>query len=240
MRCYITYILVKEWYSVVSFALVTFFCLIVTYYAVNMDVVQKVQLLDKSDTIMPLELLTPQPHPQPQEKVITQAKPKPIEDKAALIEAFEKEVIAQIQSKPLEEIPVVEETHEFEPMELNEIKPNQVTKKVIETKSKPLISPDTASLAKKIVSKASAIERKHPIYPKRALKRGHKGSCIVRILVNQYGAVEWARIDKSTGYPSLDESALRAVNSWKFNPALNGLNKRIASEITVPIKFKLQ
>ncbi len=237
MRYYINYILEEEKHSLVSLAVVTLLCLSLAYYAINTDAVQKVQLLDKSDTIMPLDLLTPQP--QVQETVTNQTTPQPIEEKAALVEAFEKAVITQIQSKTPIDIPVFEEIHKFEPMELNEIKPEKIVKEVAEPKTKTPTVTDTASLAKKVVAKAFAIERKHPVYPKRALQRGHKGSCIVRILVNQYGTVEWAKIDKSTGYASLDESALHAINSWKFNPALNGLKHKIASEITVPIEFKL-
>jgi protein TonB len=58
-------------------------------------------------------------------------------------------------------------------------------------------------------------------------------------LVNTDGRVEDVRIVASSGYAELDQTAQRAVRSWRFSPALKN-GSPIAAWATVPVVFDLR
>ena len=53
------------------------------------------------------------------------------------------------------------------------------------------------------------------------------------------GRVENLTIKKSSGYASLDRSALEAVKRWKFDPGRR-MGKPVAMWVDVPVKFVLK
>lgn len=57
-----------------------------------------------------------------------------------------------------------------------------------------------------------------PDYPAFSRKRGEEGGVRVIVLIKG-GAVIEAEIYKSSGFPRLDQSALRAARSWRFDEA---------------------
>ena len=78
-----------------------------------------------------------------------------------------------------------------------------------------------------------------PVYPLLSRKLAEEGTVVLRILVREDGAAGEVRIQQSSGYPLLDESALSAVQRWRFHPA--SINRRpIAEWYQVAIPFKLQ
>lgn len=58
--------------------------------------------------------------------------------------------------------------------------------------------------------------RPEPVYPMLARRMGHQGTVILEITLTQSGKVARAFIVESSGYRSLDQSALDAVNTWRF------------------------
>ena len=76
-----------------------------------------------------------------------------------------------------------------------------------------------------------------PVYPKRAIRRGLEGRCILAIRVTAAGSVESVRIRKSSGHGILDRAAIAAVQKWRLTPATHG-GRPIASERDVSILFK--
>ncbi len=74
-----------------------------------------------------------------------------------------------------------------------------------------------------------------PVYPPDALKEKIGGRTIVRIIVDERGAITEARILKAAD-PRLGEAALAAVKTWKFSPAMEN-QKPIASCLDVPLNF---
>jgi len=56
-------------------------------------------------------------------------------------------------------------------------------------------------------------------YPAQALKDGIKGFVIINMLIGKDGSVELAKILDSKPVGVFDNSALNAVNSWRFSPA---------------------
>ena len=73
-------------------------------------------------------------------------------------------------------------------------------------------------------------------YPKIALMRDWKGSIVLHLLVNAGGIVEQATIRESSGFPLLDESALKEVKTCRFDPGKDG-EFSISSSVDLPITF---
>lgn len=62
---------------------------------------------------------------------------------------------------------------------------------------------------------------------------------MLRVLVKADGTTGMVEIKASSGYPLLDESARRAVQGWRFNPAtIDG--KPIAEWYQLAVPFTLQ
>ncbi len=77
-----------------------------------------------------------------------------------------------------------------------------------------------------------------PDYPPQARRLNQQGRTLLRARVNAQGQVEQVQIVESSGFPALDQSALRAVERWQFTPARQG-DSAIPSWVTVPIVFSL-
>lgn len=77
-----------------------------------------------------------------------------------------------------------------------------------------------------------------PAYPFLAKARGWEGVTLLRVEVLTDGRVGRVELVASSGHAELDESAIRAVHGWRFEPAMRG-DTAIASFIQVPIRFKL-
>lgn len=78
-----------------------------------------------------------------------------------------------------------------------------------------------------------------PDYPENARAKGWEGTVRLQILVNTDGRVEDVRIVASSGYTELDQTAQRAVRSWRFSPALKN-GSPVAAWATVPVVFDLR
>lgn len=76
-----------------------------------------------------------------------------------------------------------------------------------------------------------------PKYPSLLLAKGIGGVVRLRVLVNRSGMVEQLSVDQSSGYKAFDESAVRAVQVWKFHPAKRE-GEAVSMEVIVPIRFK--
>jgi protein TonB len=88
-------------------------------------------------------------------------------------------------------------------------------------------------------SDAAYLNNPRPAYPLAARRRGDQGTVFVRVLVTAEGLPASVGLDKSSGYPALDDAALSAVKSWRFVPARQGAQP-IESPYVVPVVFKLE
>lgn len=77
-----------------------------------------------------------------------------------------------------------------------------------------------------------------PKYPAIAKRRGWQGTVRLRVSVTAEGYSEAIAVQSSSGYEELDESAIAAVEKWRFIPARRG-DTAVASSVIVPIIFKL-
>lgn len=98
----------------------------------------------------------------------------------------------------------------------------------------PAASGDSAPLVD-----ASAAGNAKPVYPRASKALGEQGVVVLEVLVTQEGTVGEIRVDRSSGYGRLDESALRAVRQWHFIPAQQG-GRRVSMWYRQPITFDLK
>ena len=84
-----------------------------------------------------------------------------------------------------------------------------------------------------------AASNRKPHYPMLSRRQEEQGTVLLRIYVKADGTAGEVRLKRSSGYPLLDESALQAVQQWRFRPAT--LDHRPVSEwYQIAIPFKLE
>jgi protein TonB len=82
------------------------------------------------------------------------------------------------------------------------------------------------------------LEATPPRYPSRCLRLQIEGKVRVYALVGENGRVQEVTLGKSSGDASLDEAAMEAVRTWRFEPAMrNGMPMR--AWVVAPVDFKL-
>ena len=79
-----------------------------------------------------------------------------------------------------------------------------------------------------------------PPYPPEALARGIEGVVTLRVVIDEEGAVQSAKLETSSGDAALDQSALATVRDrWHFRPARR-YGIPVECEVLVPIRFRLR
>ncbi|MBK1680957.1 energy transducer TonB [Rhodocyclus tenuis] len=86
---------------------------------------------------------------------------------------------------------------------------------------------------------ASHLNNPAPVYPMSCRRRGEQGTVLLTVLVLADGTVGDIGIRRSSGYPDLDESALKAVSRWRFVPASRG-GKPLDWRYSLPVIFNLR
>lgn len=82
-------------------------------------------------------------------------------------------------------------------------------------------------------------ENPPPAYPEIARQRGYEGVVLISAEIQADGRVGRAVVLQSSGYAILDQTAMNAVMSWKFEPAKKrGVPSKTWAD--VPIKFVLK
>lgn len=78
-----------------------------------------------------------------------------------------------------------------------------------------------------------------PPYPAEALRRKIEGLVLLSVVVDTEGRAQAVALRRSSGSALLDETALRAVRGWRFEPArVSGAS--IVCQVEVPVRFRLQ
>jgi len=77
-----------------------------------------------------------------------------------------------------------------------------------------------------------------PVYPEKAKMQAIEGKVFLKLLIDENGNVAKAKIDKGIN-PLLDKSALEAVKSAKFSPALIN-DKPVRVWVVLPVAFKME
>ena len=111
--------------------------------------------------------------------------------------------------------------------------PKRVEKKPAPQRPTPVAAAKTANVPQPVV-----IRNTPPIYPETARRAGWEGRVTVRVEVSADGSPISVALEKSSGYGVLDQAALRAVKSWRFQPRTMG-GVAMAGTVDVPVNFTL-
>ena len=103
----------------------------------------------------------------------------------------------------------------------------------------PKIVRDAIADRKGLRKPVRLIKGERPLYPLVARKEGREGTVVLRLTVNREGRAEKVQTQKSSGFPSLDKSAMLAVKTWRFAPAKDG-EFPILVTVDLPIRFNLE
>ena len=85
---------------------------------------------------------------------------------------------------------------------------------------------------------ADYLKNPPPVYPTISRRNSEQGQVMLQVLVSTDGTAKEVRVDRSSGFPRLDEAALVAVRQWRFVPAKRG-SEPIEDWVLVPIVFRL-
>jgi protein TonB len=77
-----------------------------------------------------------------------------------------------------------------------------------------------------------------PVYPESARRRGQQGRVLLQVDVSAQGKPVEVSVAQSSGFASLDDAALRAVQQWQFVPATRG-GTPVPAVADVPVRFRL-
>jgi protein TonB len=78
-----------------------------------------------------------------------------------------------------------------------------------------------------------------PVYPRVARRRGHQGTVLLEVLVDQNGDVRNLKVLQSSGYATLDDAALASVKNWSFEPGMKG-SQPVEMWVKLPVRFQLK
>ncbi len=75
-------------------------------------------------------------------------------------------------------------------------------------------------------------------YPRWAIRQGWEGRITIAVEVLKDGTVGRTQVMQSTGHLILDEAAVKAVKTWRFQPAMKN-GQPIVECSQIPVTFKL-
>ncbi|HJY37837.1 MAG TPA: energy transducer TonB [Steroidobacteraceae bacterium] len=78
-----------------------------------------------------------------------------------------------------------------------------------------------------------------PPYPTSEVRLGHEGTVLLRVQILPTGRVGAVELARSSGFPKLDEAAMREARMWRMKPGTHG-GAATAMWTVVPIKFQLK
>lgn len=77
-----------------------------------------------------------------------------------------------------------------------------------------------------------------PEYPAKARSERQEGVVLVSVEIGPDGSPVGVALGSSSGFPLLDDAAVRAVRRWRFEPA-SAAGRAVGSHAEVPIRFNL-
>jgi protein TonB len=103
--------------------------------------------------------------------------------------------------------------------------------------AKPAPPPKTDRIPPRANPRRPLVE---PDYPPQSKRLGEEGATILRLYITEEGRVAEAQIAKSSGFPRLDEAAVKhALRAWKFLPGTEG-GKPVAMWYDFRVVWKIE
>ena len=85
----------------------------------------------------------------------------------------------------------------------------------------------------------ATFRNREPVYPREAARLGQGGLVVVRAHVAPDGRAEAVDIEKSSGYPLLDNAARDAILTWHFRSAIES-GVPVRSTLSIAVEFALR
>jgi len=85
---------------------------------------------------------------------------------------------------------------------------------------------------------AAYLQNPRPAYPPMSRRLGEEGRVLLRVRVGTDGHPVAVEVERSSNFERLDETARRAVGSWRFVPARRG-DEPVEGSVSVPVVFRL-
>lgn len=151
--------------------------------------------------------------------------------------------VASVNSDPLPAAEVPEKTVDAVPVATSNNAPNALPNNDTPSKQtdfptpshqqEAVVTPPSFSLGARLTPK--------PIYPELAQQRNQSGKVVVHAWVNEKGEPipDKLKVISSSGYPLLDDAAIRCVLRWRFNPARLG-DVAVPGDVKVTLVFDLK
>ena len=76
-------------------------------------------------------------------------------------------------------------------------------------------------------------------YPEELWDAGAEGTTLLRLYVRADGSIDSAQVNRSSGFPGLDDAAVDGVSSLRFEPARQG-DRPVGAWVRLPVQFRLQ
>jgi len=124
------------------------------------------------------------------------------------------------------------------PSQVVPAKPHPPAKPMAPAKISPVREASNASKGA-VDARPDELHNEPPEYPEDSRVAHEEGLVILRVEVSAAGEPASVSIQQSSGYIRLDQAARKAVQHWKFHPALTA-GIPVSSEADVPVRFKLQ
>ncbi|MDR0869096.1 MAG: energy transducer TonB [Planctomycetota bacterium] len=131
-----------------------------------------------------------------------------------------------------------EEGKEVEVVEKAVVQPPVAAQNYSAPSAQSLASED-AGLAATTSPEIVAGSNRRPTYPEAARRRRQEGTVWLRLEIDARGDVRTATVDASSGYPLLDDAAVRAARQWRFRPATR-FGQPAAGTVSAPVEFHLR
>jgi protein TonB len=179
----------------------------------------------------------------PQQQIIQVSMVAPTVVKQEATFEPEPELKKEISEIPPKEVGMVKIEQEKKP--IVKVKEKVEQKEVVNEQSQTnltsgLQSPDALSQESAVTEPvaASYLKNPPPKYPVLARKNKQQGTVLLDIQVSVEGEPKSVKIEKSSGFDTLDEAALDAVKKWKFVPARRG-SSLVEAGVIIPIEFRI-
>jgi protein TonB len=98
---------------------------------------------------------------------------------------------------------------------------------------------DPAAEGGGVRSKVGPGDNPRPEYPRAAREAGWEGTVVLQVEVLPDGLAGTVWVYETSGHALLDEAARRAVQDWRFVPAMDG-NFPVRTVVHLPIRFDLR
>ena len=146
----------------------------------------------------------------------------------------------------IEVIPIIDRIF-VPPTEVPPLPPIEDARPPVQTTGEPPVVPPTTTVIERggqgpdIVT--PRVDARYPFtepeYPGSEIRSLHEGTVWLSVEVLANGRIGQVRVDQSSGYARLDDSAAREARKWRMKPGTeNGVAK--AMWLKVPVKFQLK